>query len=143
MSVNENISQVLVDISGELLHSVAQKQELQSRLDIVVTAWNMSLHTRLDRPLKLKRFLRKQKAAAPNKEALKLLEAEIKKIIKNKDNLYPDENTELVRAEAIQQSKDTFEIKVFFKDMEEQAKQQQAQFAITRFNQEMANKPLS
>lgn len=142
MSVNENISQMLVDISDDLLQSVDQKQELQSRLDIVVTAWNMSLHSRLDRPLKLKRFLRKQKDAAPSKEALKHLEAEIKKIIKNKDNLYPHEHTELVRAEAVQQTKETFEIKVFFKDKEEEAKLKQAQFAITRFNQKMSNKPL-
>ena len=108
MTLNENISQMLVDISGDLLQSVTHQRELQSRLDIVVTAWNMSLHSKLDRPLKLKRFLRKQKGFAPSKEALKGLEAEIKKIIKHKDNLYPDFDTELVRAEAIQQTKVPF-----------------------------------
>lgn len=140
MSENENISQMLVDISDDLLQSVGNQQEMQSRLDIVVTAWNMSLHSRIDRPLKLKRFLRKQKAFAPSKEALKSLEAEIKKIIKHKDNLYPDANTELVRAEAIQQTKESFEIKVFFKDKEEEAKQKQAQLSITNFNQQMAKR---
>ncbi len=142
MSDNENISQKLVDISGDLLQAIDNKQEMQSRLDIVVTAWNMSLHPKIDRPVKLKRFLRKQKGAAPNKEVLKSLEAELKKIIKHKDNLYPDANTELVRAEAIQQTKETFEIKVFFKDKEEEAKQQQAQEEVARFNKEMAKKPL-
>lgn len=142
MSENENISQMLVDISGDLLQAIDNKQEMQSRLDIVVTAWNMSLHPKIDRPVKLKRFLRKQKGAAPNKEVLKSLEAEIKKIIKHKDNLYPDTDTELVRAEAIQQTKETYEIKVFFKDKEEEAKQQQAQEEVARFNKEMANKPL-
>ena len=142
MSDNENISQMLVDISGDLLQAIDNKQEMQSRLDIVVTAWNMSLQPKIDRPVKLKRFLRKQKGAAPSKEVLKSLEAEIKKIIKHKDNLYPDANTELVRAEAIQQTKETYEIKVFFKDKEEEAKQQQAQEEVARFNKEMANKPL-
>ncbi len=140
MSINENISQMLVDISGDLLASVAHPQEMQSRIDIVVTAWNMSLQPKADRALKLKRFLRKQKAFAPSKEALKHLEAEIKKIIKHKDNLYPDETTELVRAEAVQQSKENFEIKVFFKDKEEEAKQKQAQLAITNFNEQMSKK---
>tara|TARA_B100001063_G_C16500833_1_gene421957 strand:+ start:118 stop:546 length:429 start_codon:yes stop_codon:yes gene_type:complete len=137
MSDNQNISQMLVDISGDLLQSVGNKQEMQSRLDIVIVAWNMSLHSRLDRPLKLKRFLRKQKGQAPSKEALKALESEIKKIIKHKDNLYPDACTELVRAEAVQQTNESYEIKVFFKDKDEEAKLKQAQYSITRFNEQI------
>mgnify|MGYP000332423933 CR=1 FL=1 len=142
MSDNENISQMLVDISGDLLQSVESKQEMQSRLDIVVTAWNISLHSRTDRPLKLKRFIRKQKDSAPSKEALKELESAIKKVITHKLNLYPDVDTELVRAETIEQANNTFEIKVYFKDKEEEAAQQQAQYTITRLNKEMSNKPL-
>jgi|GEM_PF-6835423 len=142
MSDNENISQMLVDISGDLLQSVENKQEMQSRLDILVTAWNLSLHSRTDRPLKLKRFIRKQKDSAPSKEALKELEAAIKKVIKHKLNLYPDIDAELVKAETIEQANDTYEIKVHFKDKEEEAKQQQAQYTITRLNKDMLNKPV-
>ena len=142
MSDNQNVSQMLVDISDDLLQSVANHQEMQSRLDIVVTAWNMTLDSRADRSLKLKRFLRKQKGFAPTKEALKALEAEIKKIMKHKDNLYPDVDIELVRAEAIPKSNESFEIKVYFKDKEEEAKQQQAQFAVTNFNKEMSKRSL-
>lgn len=138
MSETENFSQMLVDISGDLLQSVPSQREMQSRVDIVVTGWNMSLHSRADRPLKLKRFLRKQKGAAPSKEALKSLEAEIKNVIKHKLNLYPDVDTELVRAEVIEQSQGNYEIKVYFKDKEEEAKQQQAQYTITRLNQSMS-----
>jgi len=141
MPDNENISQMLVDISDDLLQSVDNKKEMQSRLDIIVTAWNMSLHPRVDRQLKLKRFIRKQKSFAPSKEALKSLESEIKKIIKHKINLYPDTDTELVRAEAVEQTSDSYEIKVYFKDKEEEAKQQQAQYTITRLNKEMSNRP--
>tara|TARA_R110001592_G_scaffold238227_2_gene497742 strand:+ start:33056 stop:33751 length:696 start_codon:yes stop_codon:yes gene_type:complete len=47
---------MLVDISGDLFESVSNHQEMQSRLDIVVTAWNMTLDSRADRQLKLKRF---------------------------------------------------------------------------------------
>lgn len=140
MSDNVNISQMLVDISGDLLQSVSSKKEMQSRLDIVVTAWNMSLLSRVDQQLKLKRFIKKQKSFAPSKEALKGLEAEIKKIIKHKQNLYPDNNTELVRAEAVEQDSDSYEIKVYFKDKEEEAKQQQAQFAVTNFNKELSKR---
>jgi len=142
MSDNENISQMLVDISGDLLQSVENKQEMQSRLDIIVTAWNMSLHSRADRPLKLKRFIRKQKGLAPSKEALKELESAIKKVIKHKLNLYPDVDTELVKAEANEQANNTYEIKVHFKDKEEEALQEHAQYTITRMNKEMSEKPV-
>lgn len=142
MSDNQNISQMLVDISGDLFDSVANHQEMQSRLDIVVTAWNMTLDSRADRQLKLKRFLRKQKGFAPSNEALKALESVIKKIMKHKDNLYSAVNTELVRAEAIPQTNESFEIKVYFKDKEEEAKQQQAQFAVTNFNKKMSSRLL-
>jgi hypothetical protein len=142
MSNHENISQMLVDVSDDLLQSVDNKQEMQSRLDILVTAWNLSLHSRADRPLKLKRFIRKQKGLAPSNEALKELESAIKKVIKHKLNLYPDIDTELVRAETIEQGNDTYEIKVHFKDKEEEAMQKQAQYTITRMNKEMLNKPV-
>ena len=141
MSDNENISQMLVDVSDDLLQSASNKQEMQSRVDIVVTGWNMSLHSRIDRPLKLKRFIRKQKGMAPSKDALKGLEAEIKKVLKHKLNLYPDVTTELVRAEAIEHAHGSYEIKAYFKDKDEEAKQQQAQYTITRLNQDMSNAP--
>ena len=141
MPDDENISQMLVDISDDLLQSVDNKQEMQARLDILVTAWNMSLHTRADRPLKLKRFIRKQKGLAPSKEALKELESAIKKAMKHKLNLYPNIDTELVRAETIEQAHDTYEIKVHFKDKKEEAMQKHAQYTITRMNNEMSDKP--
>lgn len=140
MSATENFSQMLVDISDDLLQAVDNKREMQSRLDIIITAWNISLNSRADRPLKLKRFIRKQKSNAPSKEALKGLESEIKKIIKHKLNLYPDVDTELVRAEAIEKGNDSYDIKVYFKDQEEEAKQEQAQLAVTNFNKAMAQR---
>lgn len=143
MSEQENTSQMLVDISGDLLYSAGSASELQSRLDMLVVAWNMSLLSRADRALKMKRFIRKQKSAAPSKEALKSLEGEIKKIVKRKLDLYPGLDTELVRAEALIQSQDSFEIKVYFKDKEEEAKQEQAKYTITRLNEEMATRELS
>ncbi|KZZ40240.1 hypothetical protein A3757_21670 [Oleiphilus sp. HI0117] len=91
----------------------------------------------------MKRFIRKQKGAAPSKDALKSLEGEIKKIVKRKLDLYPGLDTELVRAEALIQSQDSFEIKVYFKDKEEEAKQEQAKYTITRLNEEMATRELS
>ncbi len=139
---DQNISQMLVDIGGDLLQSVTNRQEMQSRLDIVVAAWNMTLDSRANRQLKLKRFLRKQKDFAPSKDALKALELEMKTIMKHKDNLYSTIDTELVRAEAIAQSNESFEIKVYFKDKEEEAKLRQAQLSINYFNEKMSNRPL-
>ena len=102
----------------------------------------MTLNSRANRQLKLKRFLRKQKGFAPSKDALKALELEMKTIMKHKDNLYSTIDTELVRAEAIAQSNESFEIKVYFKDKEEEAKLRQAQLSINYFNEKMSNRPL-
>jgi len=119
-----NVSEMLVRIGGELLTSVNSREEIQSRLDIVITAWNMSLSSREDRKLKLKRFIRKQKGVAPSKEALKALEAEIKRMIKQKISLYPEIDDEVVRAEAIAKGDDDFEIKAYFQDKEKIAEQE-------------------
>jgi hypothetical protein len=122
---------MLVHVGGDLLKFVTSRQELQSRLDIVRTAWNMSLHTKADRQLKLKRFLRKQKSVAPNKEALKGLESEIKRIIKQKIKTYPDFKDEIVNAEALEKTKNEYEIKAYFKDKE---KEKEAVAAAAQFN---------
>ncbi len=116
MSNNENVSEMLVHVAGDLLKSVHSLQEMQARLDIVKTAWNMSLNTRADRKVKLQQFLKKQREFAPNKEALKNLESEIKKIMKQKMLLYPEINNGVTNAEAIEKSKDEYEVKAYFKD---------------------------
>jgi hypothetical protein len=116
MSNNENISEMLVHVAGDLLKSVHSLQEMQARLDIVKTAWNMSLNTRADRKVKLKKFLKKQRKFAPNKEALKSLEAEIKRIMKQKTDLYPEVDNEITNAEAIEKAEGEYEVKAYFED---------------------------
>ena len=107
---------MLIHVGGDLLKSVHSLQEMQARLDIVKTAWNMSLNSRAERKVKLKQFLKKQKEFAPSKDALKQLESEIKKIIKQKALLYPEIESGVVNAEAIEKVKDEYEIKAYFKD---------------------------
>ncbi len=138
MSATTNFSQMLIDISGDLLESVPNSREMQSRVDMVVMGWNMSLLSKAERQLKMKRFLRKLKGTAPSKEALKGLEQEIKKVVKHKLNLYPDNDTELLRAEVLEHSQGNHELKVYFKDKEEMAKQQLTQHTVFKLNQNMA-----
>ena len=120
MSNNMNISEMLVHLGGDLLRYVENRQEMQAHLDIVVTAWNMSLSPRDDRAKVLKKFIKKQRDYAPNKEALKGLEAEIKRIMNAKDTYYPDVVSEIVDAEAIEKEKDNYEIQAYFKEKEEE-----------------------
>ncbi len=116
MSKNTNVSEMLLHVGGDLLKSVNSLQEMQARLDIVKTAWNMSLNPRADRKVKLKQFIKKQREFAPNKEALKKLESEIKKIMKQKTLLYPEIESGITNAEVIEAAKDEYEIKAYFKD---------------------------
>ncbi|MFT6030235.1 MAG: hypothetical protein ACI8O8_001979, partial [Oleiphilaceae bacterium] len=67
----------------------------------------------------IKAVFEEVKGFSPSKESLKALESEIKKIMKHKDNLYSAIDTELVRAEALPQTDEIFEIKVYFKDKKE------------------------
>jgi len=110
---------MLVHVGGDLLKFVNSQQEMQARLDIVKTAWNMSLNSRADTKVELKRFIKKQRKLAPSNEALKGLELEIKRIIKQKNLLYPEINSEVVNAEAIEKEKDDYEIKAYFKAKDE------------------------
>ena len=119
MSNNTNISEMLVHVGGDLLKFVNSQQEMQARLDIVKTAWNMSLNSRADTKVELKRFIKKQRKLAPSNEALKGLELEIKRIIKQKNLLYPEIDSEVVNAEAIEKEKDDYEIKAYFKAKDE------------------------
>ena len=116
MSNNTNVSEMLIHVGGDLLKSVSSLQEMQARVDIVITAWNMSLNPRADRKIKLKKFIKKQRGFAPNKEALKSLEAEIKKMMKQKSLLYPEIESGITKAEVIEKAKDEYEIKAYFKD---------------------------
>ena len=83
-SSNDNVSEMLVHIAGDLLKAASSSEELQARLNMVKTAWNISLYTRDERKLRLKAFIRTKKDFAPSRQALKNLESELKQIIKQK-----------------------------------------------------------
>jgi len=116
MSDNTNVSEMLVHVGGGLLNSANSVQEMQARLDIVRTAWNMSLNSRMKRKAELKDFINKQREFAPNRDALKGLEAEIKRLIKQKNLLYPDVDNEVINAEAIEKKNNDYQIKAHFKE---------------------------
>jgi len=118
MTKQQNVSEMLVHVGGDLLKSASSLQEMQARLDIVKTAWNMSLKARADRKVELRQFIKKQKEFAPNREALKGLESELKRVIKQKNASYPDIDSEVVKAEATQKGRDDYDIKAHFKGSE-------------------------
>jgi len=114
MNIDQKISEMLINVSGELLKHVKSKQEMQAHLDLVFTAWNMAINSELKRKRELKSFLKKQKKYAPNIEALRGLEWEIRRIMKAKDRDYPKVNKRIVSAEAVETSKDEYIIRAFF-----------------------------
>jgi hypothetical protein len=116
MPNEENVSKMLVHVGGDLLESANSLLEMQARLDIAVTAWNISLNTRAGTKMELKRFMKKQKKLAPSKEALKGLELEVKRMIKQKNSLYPEIDNEIVSATANEKEKNDYEITAHFKD---------------------------
>ncbi|PFG10733.1 hypothetical protein ATI45_3210 [Marinobacter sp. LV10MA510-1] len=57
---------MLIAVSGDLLKSVENLEEMQAHLDLVKTAWNMSLSSGKKRNGKLKKFIESQRARAPS-----------------------------------------------------------------------------
>jgi len=118
LSSSDNVSEMLVHISGDLLKAATSREELQARLNMLKTAWNISLYTRDERKLRLKAFIRTKKDFAPSRQALKNLESELKQIIKQKVLHYPGIDNEIVNAEAFETGPNAYEIKAFFKEDE-------------------------
>ncbi len=114
MSKDKKVSEMLINVGGGLLHVVNNQQEMQAHLDLVKTAWNMAINPQAKRQTELKRFIKKQKKYAPGIEALKGLEWEIRRIMKQKDRLYPEINSKVVLAEAIEKGKDDYTIRAYF-----------------------------
>ena len=105
---------MLIAVSGELLQSVDSQQEMQAHLDLVKTAWNMATESGDKRKRELKKFILKQKKYAPSAEALKGLGWEMRRIMKQKDLLFPDIHNKVVNAEAIEKAKDDYIIRAYF-----------------------------
>lgn len=119
MSDNTKVSEMLINVGGDLLRVVDSQQEMQSHLDLVKIAWNMAIYSQPKRKAKLKRFIKKQEEYAPSVEALKGLEWEIRRIIKQKDRLYPEINSKVVMAEAVEKGKDDYIIRAYFQTIRE------------------------
>lgn len=108
------VSEMLVAVSGQLLTTVGNVEEMQAHLDLVKMAWNMSLYSDNKRKSKLKKFIETQQKYAPNEEALKALEWEFRRIMKRKDKLFSNVKSKVEMAEAIETSKDNYVIRAYF-----------------------------
>ena len=119
MSNDTNVSEMLLHIGGDFLQSMTSRQELQARVDIVKTAWNISLNPLQDRKKALKECLKKYRNIAPSKEALKGLEGEINEFILQKDLLYPDVTSEIVNTDVSEKGLHDYVIKAYFKEKDQ------------------------
>lgn len=110
----EKVSEMLIAVGGDLLKSVDSLEEMQAHLDLVRAAWNMSLSSGKKRNGRLKRFIESQRSRAPSIEALEGLEWEFRRIMKQKDRLFPAVKKKVEIATAIETSKDNYIIRAYF-----------------------------
>jgi len=108
------VSEMMVAVGGDLLKQAASTDEMQAHLEMVKHAWNMSLYSEKKKISKLKRFIESQKPYAPSKEDLLGLEWEYKRIIKQKEKLYPSVKSKIMVVEAIETEKDDYIIRAYF-----------------------------
>ncbi len=119
MSNDTNVSEMLLSVGGDFLEGMTSRQELQARVDIVKTAWNIALCPIKDRKKALKKCLKTYRNIAPSKEALKGLEREINELIIQKDLLHPDISSEVVCTEVSEKGLHDYVIKAYFKKKDE------------------------
>jgi len=108
------VSEMMIAVGGDLLKQAGSIEEMQAHLKIVKHAWNISLYSEKKKKAKLKRFIESQKPYAPSKEDLLGLEWEYKRIIKQKEKLYPSVKNKIVVAKAIETGKDDYIIRAYF-----------------------------
>ncbi len=105
---------MIIDVGGNLLSTVESQEEMQAHLDLVSTAWNIAINSPSQRKKALKAFIKKQKKNAPSVEALKGLEWELRRIMKQKDILFPQIRNKIAKAEAIERGHDDYIIRAYF-----------------------------
>lgn len=110
----KKISEMLIAISGDLLETPDSLIEMQAHLDLTMHAWNLAILPKEIEKYELQMFLRKQEPYAPSAEALKGLEWEYRRVIKQKRKLFPEVLSEIKRAEAVEISKDNYIIRAHF-----------------------------
>jgi hypothetical protein len=112
----DKLSEMLIAVSGDVLRTPDSLLEMQAHLDLVKHAWNLSLLPQEKTIYELNIFLRKQEKYAPSVEALKGLEWEYRRIIKQKRIMYPSVLNKVEHAEAVETSKDNYIIRAYFRD---------------------------
>ena len=110
----KKVSEMLIAVGGDLLDCVDSLEEMQAHLDLVKAAWNMSLSSGKKRNGKLKRFIESQRPHAPSNEALEGLEWELRRVMKQKDRLFPKIKKKVEFATAIEISTDDYIIRAYF-----------------------------
>jgi len=110
----EKVSEMLIAVGGDLLENVNNLEEMQAHLDLVKTAWNMSLCSGKKRNGRLHKFIESQRPYAPSIEALEGLERMFMRIMKQKDELFPAIKKKVEFATAIETSKDNYIIRAYF-----------------------------
>lgn len=110
----DKVSEMLVAVSGELLQTPDNLLQMQAHLVLVKHAWNLSLLSQEKMKYELHKFLKKQEKYAPSAEALKGLELEYRRVIKEKRTLYPNVVNKVKRVEAVETSKDNYIIRAYF-----------------------------
>jgi len=114
------VSEMILAVGGDLLRHVASAEEMQVRLHLVVTAWNMSLYPEQKRKRMVKRFIDAQRPHAPGLDALQTLEWEIRRILQQKERLFPAVKERVAFAEALQTDNDKYLVRAYFTSGNEQ-----------------------
>lgn len=112
----KKVSEMLIAVSGDLLKGAENLEEMQAHVDLVKMAWNMSLSSGKKRSVRLKRFIESQRDRAPSIEALEGLEREFRRIMQQKDKLFPTVKKRVEFAAAIEESEDNYILRAYFTD---------------------------
>jgi basic membrane lipoprotein Med (substrate-binding protein (PBP1-ABC) superfamily) len=100
MKTNKKYSEMLIDVSlGFITIDGEDIEEIQNNLNVAITAWNTACYKNsIDREKMIKRYMKEIKEFNNiiEKEDLKTIEFNLRKVIEEIDKKYPDETTRIV-----------------------------------------------
>jgi hypothetical protein len=97
---NKKISEMVSDFAGDFISLSEDIQEMQQYLHAAVSAWNIACLDKRDRVRLIKSYMKNYQKMNPDqdKKTYQSVEDDLRKLIKQKINLYPDVDVQIVDA---------------------------------------------
>lgn len=99
-SSKQKVSEMVLGFAGDYIAMGEDIEEKQEYLNGAVSAWNISCLDEVDRKRAIKKYMKEYRKLNPthNKQDLRDVKEDLRLLIKQKENLYPEVRVQIVNA---------------------------------------------